>query len=106
MHYYLNITSRKIKSIKVDEDAISKRKEEVKIEGIEHTTLEAAKEALNKVKEEWEITKRNGVELREKDLLDYFLIELNKEEEDFLKKEKNILNEIKNLSIEITHLDI
>ena len=50
---------------------------------------------MKKALEEWEQVKTKGVELREKESLDYHAIELSEEDEKFPKKKKKIMSGIK-----------
>ena len=73
-----------------------KRQHEAQIEGINFESIEEVKEELKKVRDNWEIVKLKGGEIREKELIDYYPAELNKEDEKYQQKKEKILNGIKN----------
>ena len=79
-----------LRGIKVDKEIMRKRQIEAQIEGIVFNSIEEAKVALHKARENWEIVKSKGGELRGKELLDYHPVKLNKEDENYQKNKTNI----------------
>ena len=67
------------------------------MEGIEFKLIEEAKEKLKRARENWEIIKLKGREIREKELMDYHPVELNKEDEKYQQKKEKIISGIKKL---------
>ena len=61
---------RKLRGTKVDEETMRKRQIEAQMEGIVFDSIEEAKVALNEARENWEIVKSKGGELREKEIMD------------------------------------
>ena len=65
------------------------------MEGIEFESIEEAKEELKIARENWETLKLKGGEIREKELMDYHPVELNKEDEKYQQKKEKIISGIK-----------
>ena len=86
---------RKLNGAKVDEDMMNRRKSDAQIDGLDCTLMQEAIEALKETHQKWNQIKKQGKELREKELLDYYPNELKEEDEKNPKKKEKTLSGIK-----------